>query len=231
MRFIHKLARITAVALLLGAGIGRSSIVPTLDLGSGFIDVVYTASSGTFTGTGSALQLFINDSAYAIVSGPSGGPYVNPGSFSMAVRIDTNGNMVPNTGTVTIGGFVQGVAGFGDLGDPTTADSLLTANVIGFSYAPLNDGELDFTLDATGGALALLFDGPAKMVMTQLGDPTSPDADPPGAGFPGSFSGDFQSFSTGAVADINNVPEPGGLVMAASALAALVLQRRRLRRS
>jgi len=144
--------------------------------------------------------------------------YGATGAFSLTANIGNDG--VATSGTFSIGGFIQGLTGFGDVGGEAGDFSLLTGNLINFGYAEGPDGKLEFTFQVTGGDLAPLYGAEALIVITQIGEPMF-EGD---FGFPGNFAGDFNGTNM-AVGDIGAIPEPSTWVLFASAVGLMLFVR------
>ena len=177
-----------------------------------------------------SLFTFLNQPPYTIQYTPDTQSvnYGGTGKFMLSATVDSSGNAT--SGTFSVGGFIAGITGSslpgnGDVGGDALDFSLLTGNLLEFGFQPSPDGKLEFVFQVTGGDLAPLYSAPALMVFNQFGDPGDT-----GYGFPGDFHSDFTTGDPNdvpqyGVGDIGSVPEPGSILMFASAFGLLALGR------
>lgn len=176
-----------------GAPLGLT-LSDTPDIASGFIDVMYNASSGTLTAEGFALQF----------AGGASEPTspISGGLFILAASVDGSGNLVTNSngvgGNLTISGTIAPLG--------YTSGTLLTGEIVSFGFRPEGD-PLEFLFRVTGGDLAPMYGGLGGIILGLTG-------------FGGSFAGDF--FGSGAVADAAAIPVPATVWLMFSALAGLL---------
>lgn len=173
------------------------------DIISGFIDVIYDATTDNFSASGYALEL---DDGVGMPESISGG------TFDITVMIDDSG--VASGGTLTIGGTVLAL-GF-------SSGTLLTGTLTDFGYSGTGGDPLEFLFDITGGDASGLYGAaPAGVILsaTNFGGSFAVDFD--------NLIGGVLYTGTGtAISDIAPVPEASSLLLFGSGLVTLVISRR-----
>jgi hypothetical protein len=206
------------------APLGLTSKAP--DVTSDFVKVVYTASTDTFTATGSTATFDVNGIApqdYNINTG--GSP-----SEQFAINMTVNpSNGVPVSGTINLTGKIN-TPPVDNTAPPLseTSGTLLTGNITNFGF-PTNGGTVfEFLFTVTGGDLASFYGGVGATAGSIVNEQSGEAGD---IAFTGSFTSNFQNtsnqFSVNGVSDTFVVPEP--MSLGAMILALLGLSRMPLR--
>ena len=168
------------------------------DIFSGAIDVTYTAATGSFSATGTALS-FDDDGVGAAETIVAGG-------FALSATITNAG--VLTGGTLTITGTVP-TLGF-------NSGTLLTGTLTALGFSNTGGDPLEFLFTVTGGDAAGLYGGTGGIILSSTSFPATlfnQDFNNLIAGIPGTGSG----VSDTAVP----VPEPTSLILLAIGLASL----------
>ena len=160
------------------------------------LTVDFNASSGAFAANGGTSLYFpadtaLNDGQPYSVSNDGG---FNPGTFSLAANIATDGSLLGG-GTMEITGGT-----YDELGNPVIADGtvLLQGNLVGFGFEGVAAGPdaFDFLVAVTGGALSGEYGSSAYIIM-----------EPGDTAFNNDFTVGFSNNGQGT-ADTRAIPEP-----------------------
>ncbi len=152
---------------LLCAGSSASAgLIPVVlsdvpDIFVGNVDVAYNAVGQVLSISGLAVN--IDDDGVGAAEGITGG------TITMSVPVDDEGNLIDNTGTLSVLGTVP-VLGF-------NSGILLTATIADFGFDPPNSDIQDFVLDITGGDASGLYSSQAFMILSQIGGFTDWESD------------------------------------------------------
>ena len=208
MRATIVLSLVGLASLFCAGSSARAALIPVVlpnvpDILVGNVDVTYNAVGQVLSVSGLAVQ--IDDDGVGAAEGITGG------TITMSVPVDSSGNLINATGTLSILGTVP-VLGF-------NSGTLLTATITDFGFDPPNSDIQDFRFDVTGGDASGLYGSQAAMIMSQITGFTdwSSDWDNLIFSIPGSGT---------AVGDIG-VPEPSSLVLLFIGALALAAWRRR----
>jgi len=208
-----------SVALLSCSGIanaGPLNLNDTFpDIATDFVGASYAAGQLTVFGLSVNLQTNPTTTFAILNSGPflgsaTVGADTLEFNFEIEASIDSNGNIVAGTNTLTMTGEITA------LGDGTP---LLTGNLLEFGASPGLD---EFVFSTSGGSLASLYGGASGGM---IGVIFANDA------LTGSFATDFSTgFTNGGFADVGvqaSVPEPASLLLLISGGGLLRLWRKR----
>jgi hypothetical protein len=128
-------------------------------------------------------------------------PYIDNGQYDLTAQITKTGQ--PISGTLDIGGTIPGLASSG---------TLLTGQLSQFGFESPPGGDIfEFLFNITGGDLASYYHGQAGIILTANG-----------SGFDGSFTTNFATAASQAIADNfapGAVPEPTTAILLLSILA------------
>jgi hypothetical protein len=202
------------------APLGLNSKSP--DVTSGFVKVLYTASSDTFTATGTAAAFDVNGIAppdYSISSDHTTGRVF---SINMTVNPSTGAS---TGGTISITGDINTAPKDSNPDVPAitaTSGTLLTGTIASgtasFGFPTSGGTVFEFLFTVTGGDLASFYGGVGATAGSIVNEQSGETGDIP---FTGSFTSNFQNTSNGVsidgVSDTFVVPEPmslGALLLA-----------------
>ena len=194
------------------------------DIATQFDGVSYNSLTSTLTITGKATSIQTLASTPAC-SGSGGcaitdNPFIgNNGSFNfnfeILAQVNSSGNLVAGTDTLTVMGAVAGLGG--------VSGTLLTGNITAFGIGNGSGNPYEFLVKDTGGLLDGYFPN-------GLGGMLGVIVSPPSGSYSTNFTGSFSTGYTG-VGDIGaNTPEPASLLLLLSGGGLLGVLRKRFSR-